>query len=151
MKLKVKLVICVVIACVCFLFSGCFKLSAGSHERKADMYLTEAKTTLSREIDVDADKLTVYWSGEYFPEQQYRYRVHDWSSSYNSVSEITPRNEDRVIKDEEVRRLVSRAVNHSYNSERASLLSDIMTLIAWAAIVAMPIVALWHFVVRVIN
>lgn len=146
MKLKQKLylsIIVIVISIIAiFLLATCEK----SYQHKADLALTEAKEMLAGNLGVQPGDLTVYWSGEYPSDSQYRYRYHRNSTSLADDGEyiahsrsVEPEYDDYVIQDEEVKKLVLKTIRHYNNAERAVDLQFFAFLAIIAAITAIPV------------
>ena len=146
MKLKQKLYISIIVIVISiiaiFLLAACEK----SCQHKADLALTEAKEMLAGNLGVQPGDLTVYWSGEYPSDSQYRYRYHRNSTSLADDGEyiahsrsVEPEYDDHAIQDEEVKKLVLKTIRHYNNAERAVDLQFFAFLAIIAAITAIPV------------
>ena len=122
MKLKQRLVLCaltIIIGIVMVFFS---EYRSEKCTVRSNQYLTEAKQELAEQLNLRPSDLTVYWSGEYRGDDQYRYRIDKTDSGQDSdyeayTSVVEPRYGDNVIQSSEVRKLLKKSVDLWYDSE----------------------------------
>ena len=145
-KLKQKLYISIIVIVISVVAILLLVVSEKNHQHKADVALTEAKEMLAGNLGVQPGDLTVYWSGEYPSDSQYRYRYHRNSTSLADDGEyiahsrsVEPEYDDHVIQDEEVKKLVLKTIRHYNNAERAVGLQFFAFLAIIAAIAAIPV------------
>ena len=145
MKLKTKLFLSVIVVAISMVVILLSYLGTASQQRKADAALTEAKQMLAEDLGVRPEELTVYWSGEYVADSQYRYRHYQRSSSISDTEyrahsgSVEPRYGDAVIKDQEVKKLVKKAVRHQNDVESWEKLAFMALFAIFFAIAAIPI------------
>ncbi len=122
-KLKQKLVLCTITIIIGIAMVFFSEYRSEKCTVKSNQTLTEAKQELAEQLNLQPSDLTVYWSGEYRGDNQYRYRVHKSDSSQDSdyeayTSIVEPHYEDSVIQSSEVRKLLKKSVDLSYDSDR---------------------------------
>ncbi len=145
MKLKSKILVATLVAVVSVLVIAFSYIGMESQQRKADEALTEAKQLLAENLGVRPDELTVYWSGEYMADSQYRYRYYPRSSSDNDTEyraysgSVTPSCGDAVIRDQKVKKLVKEAVSHQFEVESWERLACMALFVIFFAIASVPI------------
>lgn len=122
MKLKQRLVLCaltIIIGIVMVFFA---EYRSEKCSVRSSQYLTETKQELAEQLNLQPSDLTVYWSGEYRGDDQYRYRIDktDYQGSdYEAyTSSVEPRYGDGVIQSSEVRKLLKKSVDLYYDSDR---------------------------------
>ena len=148
MKLKTKLFLSLIVVMISLLVFPLSNLGMARQQRKADAVLTEAKQELAEDLGVYPEDLTVYWSGEYMPDSQYRYRCYPSSSSSSTeegadysahARSVDPRYGDSVIKDDEVKKLVRKAVDHQNRVESWENIALMAVLVIFGAIIMIPV------------
>ncbi len=141
MKLKVKMVLLLVVAMMGFLFIAVCADMSELRQRQADQSLAETKTVLAQRLDVEPEDIMVYWSGEYLPKDQYRYR---FVSGGSYASEVEPRYGDYVITDKDIKKLIDRTVNYRYSAERWETSSLLGLLVGTISCISAPYVIISH-------
>lgn len=141
MRLKVKMLSIVVTIVSCLAVVALSMKVSEHYQNRADQALVETKQALAEKLDVEPGELTVYWSGEYRGEDQYRYRYrHSSDSSY--AGDVSPRYDDYVISSDFVRERLVKTVNLYRSSETWERIAMLALLGIIGAIVSIPFVVI---------
>lgn len=152
MKLREKLVLLVVIVVIGASVAYFGDATRERCEAESVIYLAEAKRILADDLETEPGCLTVYWSGEYVGDSQYRYRYRSEDSGDNTyVGTVYPRLEDYVIENEKAREFVARTVTKMNESERWATISFLGLVCVFTAITSAILDLIMSFFGRLVT